>query len=365
MISPFNLPLSPVKNLALFFHVLTGKLSLIGTAMESYSEKKSSVELSSPRKLKPGVFSLWYIRESSKIGHEGKSATEREYYFTSSFISDLMLILRTLPAYLFRTEEKNSRSNTLSLLDISFLNIGMNEAIEMIDKAAGFKETAKSFYFVNPDCFNKAKADPDYLNVLQQSDYVFPDGIGVNIACKIIRNPLKENINGTDMFPFLCQMAKNRNYSIFLLGGKPGIAEAVEKRITDEFGVQVSGAHHGYFDHGHDSEKIINLINASHTDIVLVALGVPIQEKWIANHKDQLTAGAILGVGGLFDFYSGRTKRAPRWLREMGLEWSYRLLQEPGRLWRRYIIGNPLFLLRVLRWKSRVYANNSHQGVEK
>lgn len=346
----FNRCRAPFDSLALFFSVITGKLHVVGVSMKDPGEQKTPLTQETISD-KPGIFSLWSLRQASKIGHEGREATDQEYIKTRTLVSDLLIILRTIPATLFQTSTDYQFQRSLTLLDIDFENIGMDEAVELVRQAAFGVKRTKSFFFVNPDCFNKAHFDSDYRSVLQKGDSVFPDGIGVNIGCKLLGTPLKENVNGTDMLPFLCEMAKENDYSLFLLGGKPGVGEVMAETITRKFGVEVSGIHHGYFDHQNSSEEIIALINRSNASILLVAFGAPLQEKWISTYQDQLKPGAALGVGGLFDFYSGNIKRAPRWLREIGLEWSYRLLQEPGRMWRRYIIGNPLFLFRVLAWK--------------
>ncbi|HNW79296.1 MAG TPA: WecB/TagA/CpsF family glycosyltransferase, partial [Candidatus Competibacteraceae bacterium] len=113
-------------------------------------------------------------------------------------------------------------------------------------------------------------------------------------------------------------------------------------------GLVIAGTQHGYFSPAEEGE-IIARINASGAGVLLVAFGVPRQELWLAEHHEVLLPPVRMGVGGLFDFYSGRIPRAPLWLREIGLEWVWRLIQEPGRMWRRYILGNPLFLYRV--WK--------------
>jgi N-acetylglucosaminyldiphosphoundecaprenol N-acetyl-beta-D-mannosaminyltransferase len=126
--------------------------------------------------------------------------------------------------------------------------------------------------------------------------------------------------------------------------------------------VTIAGTHHGYFNHATESEGIVDLVNRSSADILLVAFGVPLQEKWIAANHSRLQTSVCMGVGGLFDFYSGNTRRAPRWLRELGLEWVYRILQEPGRMWQRYVVGNPLFLYRVLVWRGK--QKNVSQGTK-
>jgi len=179
-----------------------------------------------------------------------------------------------------------------------------------------------------------------------------PDGIGVNIACKIIGEPLRENVNGTDMLPFLCQMCESNSRSIYLLGGGELVAQTMRDKLCQKYeNLSIVGARDGFFDRETETDSVIEDINLSGADVLLVAFGAPLQEKWIARNRDKLHCNVLMGVGGLFDFYSERTQRAPAWMREIGIEWVYRLMQEPGRMWRRYIIGNPLFVYRVLKWK--------------
>ena len=339
-----------LARLALLPLVVRSTLRLIGTSITSGEPKRPSPENGYLLKTPPGLISLWYLRSRSNTGHEGQAATEWEHHFSRTPLSDLTLLLRAIPASLYGSKD-TTRARALSLFGIRFANLSMVESISLLEQAALQRTTATSVFFINPDCLNKTFADPDYQETLATADHVFPDGIGLTIAGKILGTPLKENVNGTDMLPFLCQMAAARDLPLFLLGGRPGVAEKMAENITSRYGVTVAGTHHGYFDHEHESSHMVELINAAEPAIVLVAFGAPLQEKWIRAHQQQLRAGVVMGVGGLFDFYAGTVRRAPRWLRELGLEWFYRILQEPGRMWRRYVIGNPLFLFRVLREK--------------
>jgi exopolysaccharide biosynthesis WecB/TagA/CpsF family protein len=323
---------------------------LIGSSMRSSDTAAAVPENGYLNASRPGIVSLWEVRKNSKIGHEGRLATEWEHHFTRNTISDFLLLLRAIPAFFFRNTQPAS-ARTIDIFGISFANLSMVDAVRLVGRKAEGKDRANSVFFVNPDCLNKTFSDTSYKQILKNADYVFPDGIGLSIACKLLGNPLKENVNGTDMLPFLCEMAEQRGLSLFLLGAGHGVAEKVSAQLQDKYKVSIAGTHHGYFDHVRESRAVIEEINRSQADIVLVAFGAPLQERWIADNSADLEAGVVMGVGGLFDFYSGNTKRAPRWLRELGLEWSYRIVQEPGRMWRRYVIGNPLFLYRVLRWK--------------
>ena len=182
----------------------------------------------------------------------------------------------------------------------------MNEAVKRIIDTVESGEKRR-FFFVNPDCFNQTFDDQEYLDILKNTPDIFPDGIGVKIACKMLKTPMLENVNGTDMLPFLCEAASKKRKSIFLLGGRPGIAERTKNNLLVRYAkLKIAGTWQGYFDHEFQSEMVINAINNSGADILLVAFGVPLQEKWIYEHFDEINCKAQLGVGGLFDFYSNK-----------------------------------------------------------
>lgn len=204
------------------------------------------------------------------------------------------------------------------------------------------------FNFVNAHCLNLAYRDPEYRRILEKSAAVWPDGSGVKLAGRLLGFTVPENVNGTDMFPLLCA----GKYSIWLLGAAPGVAAQAAEQVKIQFpAARIVGSGHGFFADGDDERRLIEAVNAANPDLLLVALGVPKQEKWMAAHLHELRCGAVIGVGGLLDFISGRIPRAPRLLRRLGLEWCWRLAQEPKRLFRRYVIGNPLFVFRVVKYR--------------
>ncbi len=139
----------------------------------------------------------------------------------------------------------------------------------------------------------------------------------------------------------------------YFLGAKPNVALQMCEKLRQKYPkLIISGCKDGYFDRS-KSGQLAEEISGSGAKLLLVAFGVPLQEKWIWQHRDKIRVPVVMGVGGLFDFYSGNIKRAPVWLREIGGEWIYRLMQEPKRMWKRYVLGNPIFLYRVIRWKRR------------
>jgi N-acetylglucosaminyldiphosphoundecaprenol N-acetyl-beta-D-mannosaminyltransferase len=339
-----------IADTPLFLELLKGRIALVGTEISDTDER----DVADPGQalideVRPGLVSLWGVRRYSRIAHEGKQAIELEYVSRKGLLYDFLLLLRYVPVMLYR-ENGSGRSSVMRLLGLDVTGFTMSEAVTVMENNLRLGRKS-SIFFVNPDCCNKMVTDREYFRVLKQADYVFPDGIGLVIAGKILGTPVRENVNGTDMFPYLCKMARDSGHSIFLLGGRPGVAEKAAMRTGDAYGVTVAGTAHGYFDHETESEALIREINDSGAGILLVAFGAPLQEKWIARHRDRLRPPLVLGVGGLFDFYSGRISRAPVWIREIGFEWVFRILMEPGRMWKRYVVGNPLFLFRVMKWK--------------
>jgi N-acetylglucosaminyldiphosphoundecaprenol N-acetyl-beta-D-mannosaminyltransferase len=302
---------------------------------------------------KPGMFNLWFIRNSLKMAHEGRDEVDLEYIHHKSFAYDLLIILKTIPALLFH-QDMEVDAKHVTLLDIQFYNIEMQDAVNMIDHAI-VSQAKTNVFFINADCLNKTVKDKEYLGVLQANDMIFPDGSGINLACKMIGQHLKANINGTDMFPRLCELSQEKGYRIYLLGAKPGVVDKMRERITRQYPcLLIVGSRNGYFDKKTQSPTVIQEINESQADLLFVAFGAPFQEKWINQYAGELNTWVNLGVGGLFDFYSDTIPRAPQWMRELGIEWVYRLIQEPRRMWKRYILGNPLFMYRVYRWEKNI-----------
>lgn len=237
------------------------------------------------------------------------------------------------------------------VFDIPFSACTMADALdklEQMNKEARSTGKSKFVAFINAHCLNIAYKDKEYSEILQKADVVWPDGIGVKMAGKILGFEVPENVNGTDFFPLACQ----KPYTIYMLGAAPGVAQkAMENAMAAYPNAKFVGADHGFFADEAAVEAAIQKVNEANPDILLVALGVPRQEKWVAKYQDKLKCGVVIAVGGLLDFVSGRIPRAPLWMRKCGLEWTFRLMQEPVRLFKRYIIGNPVFLFRVYRSK--------------
>jgi N-acetylglucosaminyldiphosphoundecaprenol N-acetyl-beta-D-mannosaminyltransferase len=208
---------------------------------------------------------------------------------------------------------------------------------------------AQSVYFVNAHTLNLAAADPAYRDVLNSADYVFGDGTGVRWAARLHGLRVRDNLVGTDLVPQLLRQNADQDYRYFLLGGSgPVIARAAAMAQRTFAGWTAAGFHHGYLFDRDSTADLVRQINDARPDVLLVGMGNPLQEKWIHRHRQQLEVPLCIGVGGLFTYWAGGLRRAPRWLRRCGAEWLGILLQQPHKA-RRYLLGNPLFVARILR----------------
>ncbi|MFC3695242.1 WecB/TagA/CpsF family glycosyltransferase [Chenggangzhangella methanolivorans] len=205
--------------------------------------------------------------------------------------------------------------------------------------------------FANANTMLQAMTSTEYARAFN-SFLVLNDGVGIDICSRLFNGRrFDENLNGTDFTPALLRESRH-DFRIFLLGGKPGVAEDAASKFAEAHPRhKVVGVHNGYFEDA-DAPDVIARINASKADLVLVALGNPRQEQFVATHARDIEAPVILMVGALFDFVAGRVIRAPRFVRAARAEWMFRLLQEPRRLGRRYTLDVVRFLARLLWMKT-------------
>jgi N-acetylglucosaminyldiphosphoundecaprenol N-acetyl-beta-D-mannosaminyltransferase len=205
----------------------------------------------------------------------------------------------------------------------------------------------------NAHCLNLCYEDPALRGFLNSAETIFCDGVGVMLAARILGGRIPARITYADWAWQLADFAAARGFSLFFLGARPGVAQEAARRLKERYPeLEIAGVRHGYFDHstgGPENEAVVEEINFAAPDILLVGLGMPLQEHWLMENRQRLDVGVALTGGAVFDYVSGRLRRGPRLLTGGGLEWLARLLAEPRRLWRRYLVGNPLFLLRVMR----------------
>ena len=232
-------------------------------------------------------------------------------------------------------------------------HLSSSDALDCIEYFIQEQRSAR-VYFLNAHCYNVSATDQAYRTAIHAADLMLPDGVGVLWGAGQLGLPHTENLNGSDFIPLLCQEMPRRRgeLKIFLLGAKPGVAARAGRQLEKDYpGVRVVGVQDGYFDPA-NTHAVISQINGTEPDVVLVGMGVPTQELWIHRNAPDLKTGAVFAIGGLFDFLAGEVRRAPVKVRQMGLEWAWRMTMEPTRLWRRYIMGNPMFISRILagRW---------------
>lgn len=209
--------------------------------------------------------------------------------------------------------------------------------------------------YVNAHVLNQSKTDPELLRALQSSDLIYCDGYGVRLAARMLRLEVPYRMTGADWIWGVAALCQQEGRSVYLLGSDPGAAaEAAEALKRWYPRLEVRGTHHGYFPLGSPhSERVLEHISEHRPDLLLVGMGTPLQEAWVDQNLDRIDASVVWTVGALFDYVSGRVPRAPYWLADNGLEWIYRLAVEPRRMWRRYLLGNPAFLHRVVEERRR------------
>ncbi len=207
-------------------------------------------------------------------------------------------------------------------------------------------------FFINAHCFNIAQQHPGYKNALEKANLVLNDGIGIKLGALIAGIHIKENMNGTDLIPKIIEWGAKNHKNLYLLGGEENIASIAKKNLEDRIhGLNIAGIRNGFFDFNNDREIIDDIISKK-TDILIVGMGVPRQELWLVKNKDKLHGVQISVAGGaILDFLAQKVKRAPVWMQKAGIEWVFRLMQEPLRLFKRYFIGIPVFFFNIFKIK--------------
>lgn len=247
----------------------------------------------------------------------------------------------------------------INILGVNIDKLTFKDAEERV-KSFLNSNTINTIYTPNTEIVMEARKDNEFKELLNKGDLVIADGIGLIYASKIKKKALPERVTGVDLSMRILHIANENNYSIFLVGGKPGVASKAAQNIKKEYpNINVVGHHHGYFKgthtgyKGHEEEiQVINEINESKPDIVFVGFGAPKQEKWIDENKEKLKCKVIIGNGGTVDILAGTVKKAPDIFRRLGLEWFYRLMKDPRRIKRQMVL--PLFALIVLFSKDEV-----------
>ncbi len=233
----------------------------------------------------------------------------------------------------------------VKILSVDIDNITLIEAKNIINSY--IQQYVKSRMVVTPNSEMLVRAwdNKQFSEILNKADLKIPDGAGLVLAARFLNKPLQERVAGIDLMKELLLLSVANSYSVYLLGGQPGVIEEAAGQIRLKYkGINICGYHHGYLNEN-SRESVINEINKLKPDILFVGMGVPLQEKFLAANLNKLNVKVAMTVGGSYDIFAGKTKRAPLWMQKAYLEWFYRLLKEPGRILRMMAIPRFLALI--------------------
>lgn len=328
---------------ACFIDIFQGRLSLCGTPLTHSLPLQSRTHLNNNYKCRPGTLSLYDLHKKTGLAINDPHSLLTEQFSYNHF-EYTGLIIKSLFCWCFFSNKRLTSKHKLTLFGITLSNTSMSDAIAW---ATATNKTTQLGFFINVNSINISFSQPCFKNTLAKADTLLVDGSGMRLAAKSAGVLLKDNTNGTDMLPLLCESCVKQSKSLYFLGSEDGVASKASSNLRKLYpGLNVVGTHHGYLS-SRESERQIQKINESGCDILLVAMGSPFQEQWLVDNRKNLKCNTALAVGGLFDFYSGNIKRSPLFMREIGLEWLWRLSQEPIKKFHRYIVGTPLFLYRT------------------
>jgi len=244
----------------------------------------------------------------------------------------------------------NSRINHVDILEVKVNCISKQSIIAKV-KEWSLDNQSRTITYINAHCLNIAYKNEKYRSIINQSDLVYPDGISVVWSSRFLGGCRLEKVTGREWINDLCQLAADSDLRLYILAGAPGIAQKARENLLLKWpDLQITGTSDGYFLEK-NSDQILREINANNPHILLVGMGSPQQEFWVSKHREQINARVCWSVGALFDYVAGAEPAVPAWMNGIGLEWLWRLIIDPVGKWKRYIIGNPLFVTRVLLQK--------------
>jgi N-acetylglucosaminyldiphosphoundecaprenol N-acetyl-beta-D-mannosaminyltransferase len=246
-------------------------------------------------------------------------------------------------------------ADRVNICGVMIDNLTFVEALDAIDSFLG----GGGFHSIvtpNVDHIVKLQEDAEFRCVYDNASLVLADGMPLLWASKYLGTPLCQKISGSDIFPLMCERAEQNHKSVFFLGGRPGAADAASEKMKSRFpNLVIAGTYcppYGFEHDQEENERIIRMIRETAPDILFVGLGAPKQEKWVEKHRNDLGVPVSIGIGVTFEFVAGMVKRAPVWMQRIGLEWFWRVLNEPKRLFRRYFIDDFRFFGLVRRQKA-------------
>ena len=223
------------------------------------------------------------------------------------------------------------------------------ETVDVIDEAIS-KNKFTQHVVVNVAKLVNMQNDIVLGNSIRECDIINIDGMGIVLGARFLGYNIPERVAGIDLFLKLISMSAKNNYPIYLLGSKDEVVKNTASKLQSLYPkINIAGYHHGYF--WENEEEIVEKIKASGAKLLFVAITSPKKENFISRWKEKLGVTFVMGVGGTFDVVSGKVKRAPLWMQKYGLEWFFRVVQEPRRMWKRYLVTNTKFISLVLKYK--------------
>jgi N-acetylglucosaminyldiphosphoundecaprenol N-acetyl-beta-D-mannosaminyltransferase len=241
--------------------------------------------------------------------------------------------------------------NRIELLDCPMDVASMGETVDLIDTAVADGRFTQHVV-VNVAKIVNMQHDPQLDASVRECDIINIDGMGVVLGARMLGHDVPERVAGVDLFHGLLAMSARKGYSVFLLGAQDDVVGETARRVQQLYpGLKLAGYHHGYF--WDDEEAMVNKVRESGAQLLFVAITSPKKENFINRWREQLGVTFVMGVGGTFDVVAGKVKRAPLWMQKWGLEWLYRVIQEPRRMWKRYLVTNSKFAWMLAKAKLR------------
>lgn len=228
----------------------------------------------------------------------------------------------------------------------------MNETLEKVEEIIKRRKPTQHVV-INASKINLMQKDKELTNIVNTCPIINADGASIVWAAKVLGVPVKERVTGIDLFLKLMQVANEKGYKVYLFGAKEEVVKKVEAIFRQRYkNIRIVGCKNGYFTENEELQ-IANEIRQTEADILFVAFSSPKKEYWIKKYLEVMNVPFVMGVGGSFDVVAGVTERAPEWMQKHGLEWFYRFIQEPRRMWKRYIVGNFQFVMLTLKTRIR------------
>ena len=236
--------------------------------------------------------------------------------------------------------------------------MSMDETVDAVEEMIE-RRVPVQHVVINALKVNLMRKDENLRKIVNECPLINADGASIVLAAKMLKIPLKERVAGFDLFVRLVQEASDKNYKIYLFGAREEVVKKVKAIFERKYPtLQIVGYRNGYFTEADEPEIVKNMAESG-ADMMFVAFSSPKKEYWIRRYLKELNMPFVMGVGGSFDVIAGTTKRAPLWMQKCGMEWFYRFIQEPGRLWKRYLVGNVSFMIYVLQYKMRMILKNN------